>query len=272
MAVSLFIFFTKRTFMGIVKEYIQYRINAKSRHGIHSPFVYELVEKYLYKDIDSNISQAIENIRTTLLKDTHLIEFEDLGAGSKKVKAARPSVRNLAKNSLKPKKHAKLIAQVAQYIQAKNIIELGTSLGTTTLYISKLNPLAKIYTLEGSPEVAKIAQQQFDKLDAENIELIIGNFDQELPKLLAQQINPDLIFIDGNHTYEATKRYFEMALEYSHPKTLFIFDDINWSAGMKQAWTEIKQHSQVSISMDFFTLGLVSINPDFSKEDFVIRY
>jgi len=258
--------------MGVVKDYIQYRINAKSRHGIHSPFVYELLEKYLYKDIDSTISQAIENIRTTLLKDARLIEFEDFGAGSKKVKAAKPSVKSLAKNSLKPKKYAKLIAQVAQYIQAKKIIELGTSLGTTTLYISKLNPLAKVYTLEGSPEVAKIAQQQFDKLNAENIELIIGNFDQELPKLLAQQIKPDLLFIDGNHTYEATKRYFEMALEYSHAKTLFIFDDINWSEGMKQAWTEIKAHPQVSISMDFFTLGLVSINPDFSKEDFIIRY
>ena len=272
MAVSLFIFFPKRTFMGVVQDYIKYRINAKSRHGIHSPFVYELVEKYLYQDIDSNITQDIENIRGALLKDTHTIQFEDFGAGSKKVKAPKPSVKSLAKNSLKPKKYAKLIAQVAQYIQAKTIIELGTSLGTTTLYISKLNPSAKIYTLEGSPKIAQIAQQQFDELQAENIELIIGNFNQEFPKLLAQQINPDLIFIDGNHTYEATKKYFEISLEYSHPKTLLIFDDINWSEGMKQAWAEIKAHPQVSISMDFFTLGLVSINPDFSKEDFVIRY
>ena len=63
-----------------------------------------------------------------------------------------------------------------------------------------------------------------------------------------------------------------MALKYSHAQTLFIFDDINWSEEMKRVWTEIKAHPQVSISMDFFTLGLVSINPDFSKEDFVIRY
>jgi predicted O-methyltransferase YrrM len=258
--------------MGVIQDYIKYRINAKSRHGIHSPFVYELVEKHLYQDIDSNITQDIENIRGALLKDVRTIQFEDFGAGAKKVKAKNPSIKSLAKNSLKPKKYAKLIAQVGQYIQAQNIIELGTSLGTTTLYISRLNPSAKIYTLEGSTEVAKIAQQQFDKLKTKNIELIIGNFDQEFPKLLERQINPDLIFIDGNHTYEATKRYFEMALDYSQAKTLFIFDDINWSDEMKQAWAEIKDHPRVSISMDFFTLGLVSINPDFSKEDFVIRY
>ena len=257
--------------MGIVKDYFQYRIKAKSRHGIHSPFVYELVEKYLYQDIDSSISKPIEEIRKALLKDAKSIEFEDLGAGSKKVKAAQPRVKELAKNSLKPKKYAKLIGQIAQYIKAKNIIELGTSLGTTSLYISRLNPSAKLYTLEGSPAVARIAQEQFDKLEAQNIELIVGNFDTELPKLLAQQ-SPDLIFIDGNHTYEATMRYFEMALKAMKNKGILIFDDINWSDGMKQAWTEIKKHPKVNISMDFFYLGVVSINPDFSKEDFVIRY
>ncbi|MCK5856881.1 MAG: class I SAM-dependent methyltransferase [Bacteroidales bacterium] len=258
--------------MGTLLDYIQYRFFAKSRHGIHSPFVYEFVEKYLYQEIESSIYQPIENIRVALLKDKRQIEFEDFGAGSKKIRTAKPSVKNLAKNSLKPKKYAKLIAQLAQYIQAENIIELGTSLGTTTLYISALNPKAKIYTLEGSPELAKIAQKQFDKLNARNINLIVGNFDQKLPDLLNRIPKPDLYFIDGNHTYEATIRYFKLALKHSNGNTLFIFDDINWSDGMKKAWSEIKSHPQVSISMDFFYLGVVSINPNYSKEDFVIRY
>ena len=258
--------------MGIVKDYIQYRIHAKSRHGIHSPFVYNLLDQYLNKEIDSSISKPIEDLRKHLLSDSTIINFEDFGAGSKKVSTHQPSIKSLAKNSLKQKKYAKLIAQIAQYINAKVIVELGTSLGITTLYISRLNPESKIYTLEGSPEVAQIAQKQFDKLQANNIELIVGNFNEEFPKLLEKQINPDLIFIDGNHTYEATIRYFETALNHSHPQSIFVFDDINWSDGMKQAWNEIKQHPQVSISLDFFYLGMVSINPDLSKEHFLIKY
>ena len=258
--------------MGVINDYIHYRINAKNRHGIHSPFVYDLVEQYLYKELSNQLYEPIEKIRIELLQNKSQLNFEDLGAGSKKVKTNKPTVKSLAKNSLKPAKYAKLIAQIGQYISAKTIIELGTSLGTTSLYISRLNPQATVYTIEGSPEIARIAQLQFDKLQATNIELRIGNFNQELPKLLGECSPPDLLFIDGNHTYEATLRYFEMALEYSHSQTLFIFDDINWSDGMKQAWNDLKNHPRVSISMDFFYLGVVSINPDFSKEEFIIQY
>ncbi|RUA29987.1 MAG: SAM-dependent methyltransferase [Bacteroidetes bacterium] len=258
--------------MSQLGDYINYQIHAKTRHGIHSPFVYNFVEQYLYKKLDSSLYRPIEDIRKELLKNGQTIQFEDLGAGSKKRKTKTPTIKSLAKNSLKPKKYAKLIAQLAQYIEAKSIIELGTSLGTTALYISKLNPKSQIYTIEGSPEIGQIAKQQFNKLNAKNIELIVGNFDDQLQPLLEKIDTVDLIFIDGNHTQEATLRYFELALKYCHDKTLFIFDDIYWSEGMKQAWSTIKNHPKVSLSMDFFFLGVVSINPDFSKEEFLIRY
>ncbi|RUA24360.1 MAG: SAM-dependent methyltransferase, partial [Bacteroidetes bacterium] len=122
------------------------------------------------------------------------------------------------------------------------------------------------------PEIGQIAKQQFNKLNAKNIELIVGNFDDQLQPLLEKTDTVDLIFIDGNHTQEATLRYFELTLNYCHDKTMFIFDDIYWSEGMKQAWSTIKNHPKVSLSMDFFFLGVVSVNPDFSKEEFLIRY
>lgn len=258
--------------MGIIGSYIYYLFNAKSSHGIHSPFVYKFIEEYLSKDIAPLISSPIENIRRQLLNDSTEIDYLDFGAGSKIIRKPKPRVRSLAKTSLKPKKYAVLIAKLAQYINAQNIIELGTSLGTTTLYLSKLNPQAKIYTIEASAAISNIAQTQFDKLEANNIKLIRGNFDKEYPLLLKKIERPDLIFIDGNHTYEATIRYFNIGLEYAHKETIFVFDDINWSNEMKKAWNEIKNHSKTTISLDFFYLGVVSLNTDFSKEDLLIRY
>lgn len=62
----------------------------------------------------------------------------------------------------------------------------------------------------------------------------------------------DWVFFDGNHKKEPTIRYFHQCLEKASEKALFIFDDINWSAEMQEAWDEIKQHAKVYITIDLF--------------------
>ena len=57
-----------------------------------------------------------------------------------------------------------------------------------------------------------------------------------------------------------------------HDDSFIIFDDINWSEEMKEAWKEIIKHPSVRISIDVYMMGIVFFNPGFSKEDFKIRY
>jgi len=258
--------------MNTALAYANYLLRAKTRHGIHSPFVYNFLEQYLKPRPDCPESPQIEALRKALLQDSRTIEFEDFGAGSKKVKNTQPQVKELAKNSLKTPKYARLICYLAQYIQARNILELGTSLGVSSLYLAKGNPDATVHTIEGSKGVAAIAREQFEKANARNIQLHQGVFDAVLPKLLQEQNTFDFIFIDGNHTKEATLRYFELLKYHLSPKGLLVFDDINWSEGMQEAWTEIKARPEVRLTMNFFFLGVVSLDSGFSKEDFSIRY
>jgi len=83
----------------------------------------------------------------------------------------------------------------------------------------------------------------------------------------------DMVFLDGNHRLEPTIRYFEMILSYSHGGTLIIFDDIHWSPGMEAAWYEVRQHPQVTATIDLFFLGIALLNPDFrQKRHFKLRY
>jgi hypothetical protein len=51
-----------------------------------------------------------------------------------------------------------------------------------------------------------------------------------------------------------------------------IFDDIYWSKGMKQAWDLIKQHPQVTVTIDLFWIGLVFFRDGQKKEDFRIKF
>ncbi len=71
---------------------------------------------------------------------------------------------------------------------------------------------------------------------------------------------------------EPTLKYFNLFLEKSHNNTIFVFDDINWSTEMQQAWKGLKKHPKCSASIDLYYLGIVFIKKELSKEDFVIRF
>ncbi|TDA94761.1 class I SAM-dependent methyltransferase, partial [Halomonas marinisediminis] len=44
-----------------------------------------------------------------------------------------------------------------------------------------------------------------------------------------------------------------------------------WSKGMQEAWTHIKKHPKVTVSIDTFYWGIVFFRKEQEKEDFVIR-
>jgi hypothetical protein len=51
-----------------------------------------------------------------------------------------------------------------------------------------------------------------------------------------------------------------------------IIDDIYWSKEMENAWTKIKNHPQVSSTIDIFQLGIVFFNADLYKNHYKMRY
>lgn len=252
-------------------DYLKHRLTAKSRHGTHSPFVYKLADEVIYDFSAKKVYDAIETQRKKLLNDDTLITVTDLGAGSHLNKNRTKKVSEIAKNALKTKKLAQLIHRLAANQKAENIIELGTCLGITTAYLATAQPAANIITIEGCPETAKVAYQNFRDLKLNNIELQVGNFNDLLPKEIEKQQKLDFVYIDGNHTKEATLNYFKQCLAKVHENSLLIFDDIYWSEGMKEAWTEIKNHPDVTVTIDLFWIGLAYFRKGQVKEHFKLK-
>ena len=81
-----------------------------------------------------------------------------------------------------------------------------------------------------------------------------------------------MVFFDGNHTYDHTLEYFEMCIPKTTNESIFIFDDIHWSAEMERLWDRIIRDERVVVSIDLFQLGLVFFRKELSKQHFVIRY
>lgn len=255
-----------------IKEYFTYLIKSTNQHGVHSPFVYELLTKVIYAECHNPLFVKIENTRKKLLQNKSVITVTDFGAGSKLGNENKRSVSSIAKSALKRKKYAQLLYRLIQHFNPQSILELGTSFGISTTYMAIANKNAVVNTMEGSVEIAKIAQTNFDSLEIKNIHTHVGNFDDALPNVLNQLSSIDFIFIDGNHRKEPTLRYFNQLLTKANNNTVFIFDDIYWSPEMKQAWQEIMSHPQVTVSIDLFEIGLVFIRKEQVKEHFILRF
>ena len=258
----------------MITSYLKYLLRSGNEHSIHSPFLFDLYTKVIKDKNETHPDyKNLKLLRQELLSSHETIEILDLGAGSRINKSNRRKIKTIAKNAEKPAKFGRLFHRLIRHFQPDNILELGTSLGLTTLYMSKAKPDSTILSFEGCPETATIAKRNFQKSGAENIELILGNIDETLPTALKKFNKPlDYAYFDANHRYEPTVRYFEDCLPYINNDTLFIFDDIYWSEEMTQAWEFIKAHPQVTLTVDLFWVGLVFFRKEQVKENFVLRF
>lgn len=257
----------------MIRSYLKYLLKAGNVHSLHSPFVFELYSTIIRPDNAGEPQFApIRALQQELLKDSHTIQITDFGAGSRINSSRERAIRDIAKNSQKPARFGRLMYRLIQRFGSQTIVDLGTSLGITTLYEAVAAPTAQILTFEGCPQTAAVAERNFQKLNRTNVEIVTGNIDQTLPERIRTISAIDFAFFDANHRYEPTVRYFETCLAKAHNDTCFIFDDIHWSDEMEQAWETIKAHPAVTVSIDLFYVGLVFFRTQQPKQDFVLKF
>ena len=200
-----------------------------------------------------------------------MLNITDYGAGSTINASRQRSVGDIARHSAKSPRLGALLFRLVQHVKPNTILELGTSLGLSALYMGLARPSAQLWTLEGCPETAAEARENLKTLNLTSATVVEGPFDQTLPDLLQTLPSIDLCFVDGNHQEEPTVKYFEQLLDHCHEGSVLIFDDIHWSEGMERAWERIKTHPRTTVTIDLFFVGLVFLKTDQAREHFRLR-
>lgn len=254
--------------MHLLKSYLKFLWNSNNSHGVHSPFVFDLLRKCFYEKNEYTEYTLLKKYRESLLQNKNTIEVTDFGAGSRIFKSNIRAINKIAQNAGISGKDARLLFRIVNYFKPKTILEIGTSLGLATSALAFGNPKAQLTSLEGCPETAKIARQQFDKFDL-GIDSVVSKFESYLQT--EKSGTYDLIYFDGNHSKKATLQYFDSLLSTAHNETVWIFDDIHWSADMEEAWEIIKKHPKVAVTIDTFQWGLVFFRREQEKEHFILR-
>ena len=256
-----------------ISKYLKYIFVSENRngHGIHSPFVYDIVSRVFRNKTDPAIVYRIEKIRRRLMSDNRIIEFNDLGSGPADQRNKLRKVSAIARYSPVTKRYGRLLASMASEFGRPLIVEFGTSFGISTMYLASVCGDTEVITMEGSKAAVEIAVKNFEEAGLRNIRLIAGSFEDSIHEIVNQGISPGLIFIDGDHKKKPLLENFEKMAEISGNNTVIIIDDINYSREMEEAWNEIKQSGKVTLTLDVFRMGIVFFRQGLSHNNYIIR-
>lgn len=251
---------------------MRYWLDAVDEHSLHSPFFFDLYTHVLRPGSASTAPyQGIEQLRQKLLQDQRTIPRSTFGAGSAALAETLPSIASIARTSLSPARYLACYARLIEHLRLQSVVELGTSLGISGLYLAH-TPGTTVTTFEGSPEIADTARSTFEFLGAQNIKLLEGNIDTTLPAWLQGIRTLDVAFVDANHRYDATLRYFQWLLPRFHARSVVIFDDIHHSAEMEKAWHNIRTNKLVYGSVDLYRCGMVFFDPSLNRQHHVVQF
>ena len=255
-------------------SWLRYFLKSGHRkgHGVHSPFVSDFITSVLRDKTGYDAYSVAEKYRKSLLTNRSLISVTDFGEGSRRGNSRTRPVAGIAGHASVNRKFGRLLYRIALHYKPELIIELGTSLGISTLYLALGNPEASMTTVEADPAIAAIASENLCIYGLKNVLLINNTFDSALTELLPQSPGKALVFIDGNHSLSSTLKYADHFLSRLPDGSIIVFDDINWSEGMRQAWKKIQEDKKSALTVDLFRMGIVFLKRDFFKENYTIRF
>jgi len=151
------------------------------------------------------------------------------------------------------------------------ILELGTSLGISTLALALAAPDKRVVTVEGCPVMAEIASANLIRHGAQNAEVINMEFSQALEKLRAEGTTVSMALIDGNHTGDALKKYVNGIMMMGE-EMIIVADDIHMNSDMFTAWHSLATRETAPAALETFRLGMLfrmrSLTPGYYR----IRY
>jgi predicted O-methyltransferase YrrM len=271
--------------MGFLKYWLfrfqttlRWYVRAKNPAVVRGEYLREFLREVYLDDRHYHAFDLVCSIRRHWRRQPGTVSTATLGAPSRTTRASRRPVSGLVRKNAIDAPTGKLLFRVALWLRASSILELGTNMGISGLYLHAPNTKATLHTVEGNEEVATLARQTFQMAGAgPGLRLHHASFDDWLKEHLPSDTQAgtfqslDLLFLDGDHRYAPTLSYVKRLIPLRSAEAVFIVADIHWSPGMERAWEELKALPEVSASLDLYHLGVLFFKPGIEKEHLAVR-
>lgn len=243
-------------------KYVQHLFCLKHRkgHGIHSPYLFEFLNRVVFN------SEEAECPAWVLKEHRDLLKLNTPSAGEGR------TVRSFVSHSSVTEKQGKLLHRITTWFKPEMMVELGTGLGISTLYLASGSPGTVLHSIEGNTERATFAAQVFSRCMLGPVSIHWGDMDEKLRDILPLMPGRFLAFVDGDHHFEPTVHYVRSLMERSGQEAVIIMDDIYWSRGMNRAWREIISWPEARVSIDLFHTGVLLLRKDLHSTHLKIKF
>ena len=129
-----------------------------------------------------------------------------------------------------------------------------------------MNNRGKLITIEGSKSITEITRKNFKDLGLSRIYIEIGRF-KDILELVINEIKPiDFVFIDSHQEEVATLNYFKIIAPSLSDHAILVFNDLNWSKGMKRAWKAVISDNRIKFSINLIKIGICVISKSKNKK------
>ena len=146
-----------------------------------------------------------------------------------------------------------LYAWLVSYRKPEVVVEFGSAFGVSGMYwLAGIEKLGRghLYSFEMNLEWAEVARRNISAI-GRRFTLTPGAFEELVGGVLNGR-TIDIAFVDGIHTADFILRQFEIIREMASPRSLILFDDIDFSSGrMAEGWTEIWRNKAVQTAFEF---------------------
>ena len=257
-----------------ILKYVQHQFYWKHRkgRGIHSPYLFEFIHDVVFNGASTRTPGELTNVHRELHNDVTMIPADTMGARSRFDRAGEHTVGSFVRRSSVSERVGSLLFRITRWSRPDMILELGTGLGVSALYLASGHPEVPLHSFEGNTERAAFAAQLFCRSHLERISIHWGDLDQKLDDFLPQMEGKIVSFVDANHRYDPTIRYVKVLVEKAGDESVIIMDDIYWSKGMFKAWKEVISWPEVRISIDLFHMGILLLRKDLQKSNVKINF
>lgn len=252
------------------KGILLYRwLRYRKGFGVHSPFVFNLITKVIEEKASYYSLDDIELVRKQMLYREGMITYPDR---HQKGKVCSRTVGQIVRRESISPKHGALLFRLTNYLRPKYVLQIGASMGLSTLYLSSYASDLECRVLENEPEFAKISRSVYEKAARNPIDLQVGDYKKLLPGALEEMERVDFVFFNTPYEPMDYLFLFETSLAKVHDHTVFVFEGIKENRRMRELWQMVCSCPEVTVTIDLYSMGLVFFNKKLHKRDYIVYF